>query len=210
MVAEYLTLRGPGRAEMVVKRSRFIGSALPVSTGDEADAFVASVRAEHRLATHNVYAYRAGLEVEAQRFSDDGEPAGTAGRPVLDAILGRNLRNVAVVVTRYFGGTLLGTGGLVRAYGQAAAAAIDAAGVVRQVLHCEYGAVISYGLVGPVQRLAAEHGGRVSDAEYGAEVRVRLLIPVDRAAAFRQAWTGLVAGAVGLDDLGRQYVPEQE
>ena len=127
----FLTLAGPAAAELVEKKSRFIGYAAPVADEAAALAFVQEIKARHRDATHNCYAYQAGDNDQFQRSSDDGEPSGTAGRPILEVIRGRGLKNTAVVVTRYFGGILLGTGGLVRAYGAAAKQALEAAVLVR-------------------------------------------------------------------------------
>lgn len=120
MQAEYTTLAGYGEDEFVEKRSRFIGYAAPVSTEAEAVAFVNSIRERHREATHNVYAYIL-REGQIKRYSDDGEPQGTAGIPVLDVLQKAGIVDAVVVVTRYFGGTLLGAGGLVRAYTEGAA-----------------------------------------------------------------------------------------
>jgi len=115
----YKTVSKEGTAEIVEKKSRFIASVKPVSTEEEALEFVSQVKAKYRDARHNVYAYVV-TENNISRFTDDGEPSGTAGAPVLDVILKEGLTDVAIVVTRYFGGTLLGTGGLVRAYGKSA------------------------------------------------------------------------------------------
>ena len=115
----YKTVYGKGSAEIVEKKSRFIASVAPVSTEEEAIAFVNDIKAKYRDARHNVYAYVV-KENNISRFTDDGEPSGTAGAPVLDVLLKEGITDAAIVVTRYFGGTLLGTGGLVRAYGKAA------------------------------------------------------------------------------------------
>ena len=130
---QYQTIAKAAQDEFVEKRSRFIGYAKPVVTEAEAIAFVEAIRAKHREATHNVYAYIV-RENNIARYSDDGEPHGTAGMPVLEVMRGAELQDIAVVVTRYFGGTLLGTGGLVRAYGKGAKIAIEAAGIVRMAL----------------------------------------------------------------------------
>ena len=121
---EFITLAGPAAAELIEKKSRFIGYASPVADEAAAMDFLQGIRSRHRDATHNCYAYQAGENDQFQRSSDDGEPSGTAGRPILEVIRGRGLKNTAVVVTRYFGGILLGTGGLVRAYSAAAKAAL--------------------------------------------------------------------------------------
>lgn len=116
MLAKYKTVYEGGEGEIVEKKSRFIATVIPVKTEDEALEFIERTRKKYWNATHNCFAYVLGEQFEIQRCSDDGEPSGTAGKPMLDVLLGEEIHNAAVVVTRYFGGTLLGTGGLVRAY----------------------------------------------------------------------------------------------
>ena len=125
----YRTICQPGEVEHIIKKSRFIGAAYPVQTVEEALSLLETIRKRYWDATHNCYAYIIGENGEQKRFSDDGEPQGTAGMPMLDVLQKKDVTNLLVVVTRYFGGTLLGAGGLVRAYAGAAGAAVDAAGV---------------------------------------------------------------------------------
>ena len=125
----YKTLRAENSAEFVINKSRFIGYGCPCETEEEALAFLARIRQKHKDATHNCYAYIIGLNSGIMRYSDDGEPGGTAGMPIIEVMKARGVVNCAVVVTRYFGGILLGAGGLVRAYAQGSKAALDAAGV---------------------------------------------------------------------------------
>ena len=120
MLEKYVTIKGTGQAEVVEKKSRFIANVVPVHSEEEAMAEIEKFRKKYYDARHNVFAFQVGNEKQLQRYSDDGEPSGTAGMPVLDVIRGRDIHDVLIVVTRYFGGTLLGTGGLVRAYGQSA------------------------------------------------------------------------------------------
>ena len=127
----YTTVLGASEAEFTEKKSRFIGRCFPVETEDEAFAVIADVKKRHWDATHNCYAFIVGENGLTQRFSDDGEPSGTAGMPILDVIKQKGLTNTLIVVTRYFGGILLGAGGLVRAYSKAAASAVDCADMVR-------------------------------------------------------------------------------
>ena len=129
MLPEYRTIYRGGEDEIVEKKSRFIATVVPVNTEEEALEFVEKTRKKYWDARHNCFAYIIGERGQLQRCSDDGEPNGTAGKPMLDVLLGNELRNVAVVVTRYFGGTLLGTGGLVRAYSGAVKAGLDADGI---------------------------------------------------------------------------------
>ena len=134
MLPEYRTIYRGGEDEIVEKKSRFIATVVPVNTEEEALEFVEKTRKKYWDARHNCFAYIIGERGQLQRCSDDGEPNGTAGKPMLDVLLGNELRNVAVVVTRYFGGTLLGTGGLVRAYSGAVKAGLDASVVITKIL----------------------------------------------------------------------------
>ena len=143
----YLTIEKATKTEYVVKHSRFITTIAPVQTNEEAVAFVASVRSEYSDATHNVYAYVL-REGQMKRYSDDGEPQGTAGMPVLDVLLKSGVTDCAVVVTRYFGGTLLGAGGLVRAYSKSAKMGVDA-GIISVMTDCAICKItVSYDLYG--------------------------------------------------------------
>ena len=137
MLPEYRTIYRGGEDEIVEKKSRFIATVVPVNTEEEALEFVEKTRKKYWDARHNCFAYIIGERGQLQRCSDDGEPNGTAGKPMLDVLLGNELRNVAVVVTRYFGGTLLGTGGLVRAYSGAVKAGLDASMVITKIRHLE-------------------------------------------------------------------------
>jgi uncharacterized YigZ family protein len=164
-----------------IRGSRFIASVGRVTSPAAAAAFVEALRVEFRDATHNGFAWRLGSDENAFRASDDGEPSGTAGRPILQQIDGRRLTDVAVVVTRYFGGTKLGTGGLVRAYGDAAAAALELAGLVEEAvtrgLRLRYG----YEQTGAVRGVLASFGVELSKADFGAEVEAVIAVPVESA-----------------------------
>lgn len=190
---EYRTVSKESRAEFTERRSRFIGSAKPVATEGEAVSFIQSVRARNREATHNVYAYVL-REGQMKRYSDDGEPQGTAGVPVLDVLLKSGVTDTVVVVTRYFGGILLGAGGLVRAYSHAASIALEAAGtdVMRTgyagCLQCEYG---QYGRVNP---LIAEYGGTVEDADFTEKIKITFHLPCENAPAFQTALADATCG----------------
>lgn len=176
MVPAYYTVRGFAQAEIEIKKSRFIASVSPAASEELALAFLDRVRREHRKANHNVYAYTAGPEGTLARYSDDGEPAGTAGRPVLEVIQKERLLDTVVVVTRYFGGIRLGAGGLVRAYGQTARAGIEAAGVVRRVLYGRIEVTIDYPWLGQLQHLLEAGGHQVASAGYGEKVQLSVLV----------------------------------
>ena len=168
-MSSHRTVEGRAEAEIVGRKSRFIGQIAHVETEEEARFFLEEVRAAHRLARHNVYAYvlRTGGRV---RYSDDGEPPRTAGLPTLETIQHAGLTDVAVVVTRYFGGVLLGTGGLVRAYTQATQAAVEAARVVEVARCVEVVAELPYSLYEQALRLAEECGAKVVDASFSDAV----------------------------------------
>lgn len=178
---EILTLSEPVQAELIEKKSRFIGYAAPVASEEAAQAFLQEIRTRHRDATHNCYAYQVGEHNQYQRSSDDGEPSGTAGRPILEVIKGSGLSNVIVVVTRYFGGTLLGTGGLVRAYSAAAQAALAAGQRVRLVAAAEFLLTVEYAQWQRLEGWLAAEGYPVQDVRFTDKVDVRFLLPIGRA-----------------------------
>lgn len=172
MQAEYTTLADYGTDEFVEKRSRFIGYAKPVTTEEEAIAFINEIRAQHREASHNVYAY-ALREGQVRRYSDDGEPQGTAGIPVLDVLQKSGIVDAVVVVTRYFGGTLLGAGGLVRAYTEGAAIAVRAARP-RVMSPCTVLQMdIDYGQYGKITYILPKYHTVTLESDFGAAVACR-------------------------------------
>lgn len=151
MLDEYTTILNGAEAELVEKKSRFIATVRPVKDEAEAKSFIAEMRKKYWDATHNVFAYQIGERNEIQRSSDDGEPQGTAGKPVLDVLIGGDIKNTAIVVTRYFGGTLLGTGGLVRAYGRSAKLGIEEAGIAKVRHYKECSVTADYTTAGKIQ-----------------------------------------------------------
>ena len=151
MLVEYRTVAREAEITLIEKKSKFIARIKPVQTREEAEGFIEEVRKEHWSATQNVPAYIIGINQEIQKYSDDNEPSGTAGLPVLEVLKAHDLVNTAVVVTRYFGGTLLGRGGLVRAYGGAAREAVKEAGIVRMVPATKVGITVDYVHSGRIQ-----------------------------------------------------------
>ncbi|NLJ68582.1 MAG: YigZ family protein [Firmicutes bacterium] len=206
MLEEYLTLGGTGQDMVVIKRSKFIGAAAPAADEGEALAFIEKVKDEHKQATHNVYAYQIGEHNQLQRFSDDGEPSGTAGMPVLEVIKQMDLRNVVVVVTRYFGGTLLGAGGLVRAYTEGAKIGVLAAGVVKMVLHTRFEISVDYTFSGKLQNVVMQSPWRLDDIEYGAQVCFKVLAPPGEDLRVRETFTELTGGQAVINELGTEYL----
>lgn len=173
----YRTITRTAEAEIEIKRSRFLGLVAPVADEAEAREVIAGQRSIHPKARHHCTAFILDPDSRTQRFSDDGEPAGTAGAPILDVLAGHGLTFVVAVVTRYFGGTLLGAGGLVRAYGQAASAAVDLAPVVTKRELVPIRAEVDYAQANALERAAEVRGWSVR-AEYGAEVVLTVLAPI--------------------------------
>lgn len=203
MLERFATVRGYGSREIVIRKSRFIGHARPVESEEEAVAFIEEIKKKHWDATHNCSAYVVGERDEWQKASDDGEPSGTAGKPILEVIKHRGLKNVAVVVTRYFGGILLGAGGLVRAYTEGAVAGIEAAGPIVKVLHREVFVDIDYTWYGKLENELRSRAIRIGGTTFTDRVRI-LCLPLAGEAERFQAWiTDLTQGQAVLE-LGRE------
>lgn len=178
--------------ELVERKSRFIAHVRPVATEEEAIAFVEEIRAEHAQARHNVYAYR--LACGRTRYTDDGEPSQTAGMPTLQVLDHAGVVDAACVTTRYFGGTLLGTGGLVRAYTQAAQGALEAAGIVVMEDCRDVGLVLDYSLYEQVQRFVEAFGARIEDAAFTDRVALSIRVRADEADELARSLRELTCG----------------
>ena len=203
-MTQYLIPTGIGEAELVEKRSRFLGRVRPVKTEAEARAWIETIKKQHYDARHSCWCYRL-KEGGVERYSDDGEPQGTAGQPMLNVFQREDVTDVCCVVTRYFGGILLGAGGLVRAYTRSAKDALDAAGrsLVRRWVTAE--TAFSYAQFERVKLAADEYGGVVDAVEYTDAVRLKLLLPEEQAQPFAAALTTLTAGGAQLEILGETY-----
>lgn len=200
---DFLTIKDKiFRHEFVVEKSRFISFACQVSTVGQANFFIESISKQHYDATHNCYAY---LTDDGQKFSDDGEPQGTAGMPILNAIKGKNLHNVAVVVTRYFGGIKLGAGGLVRAYGKAASNVLEEAEKV-QFLQCdEFKLKCDYTYVSSVEATAFSYG-KIMEREYYADVTYNIVVPVAKSDEFAKKISDVTQGRVYAQKIATKVV----
>ncbi|KYH32715.1 IMPACT family protein [Neomoorella mulderi] len=187
--ASYLTVAREATAEIKIERSRFIGHAREVDSEAAAREFITRIQAEHRQATHNCFAYRLGLgKQEIVYYSDAGEPGGTAGRPILGAITSLGLTNVAVVVTRYFGGKKLGVRGLIEAYGQAARRVLEEAGSIRRVVTRELELTCNYAELDQVLYTVNSRGGRVVETDYDSKVRLKVAVPLSLWEEMRNCW----------------------
>lgn len=169
MMEEYLVIEKEGQGEIVEKKSRFIAHVFPVHSEEEALSHIEKIKKEYWDARHNCYAFIIGKNNEIQRFSDDGEPQGTAGKPILEVLTNGNIHNTLIVVTRYFGGTLLGTGGLVRAYGQSAKAGVENSKVMYVCEGVAFKLVCDYNSIGKIKYIMAQMN-IVAEEEYGADV----------------------------------------
>jgi uncharacterized YigZ family protein len=206
VLARYSTVRQYGSQEIVIKKSRFIGHAKPVATEEEAIAFIEELKKKYWDATHNCSAYRIGERDQYQKALDDGEPSGTAGKPILEVIKNRGLKNIAVVVTRYFGGIMLGAGGLVRAYTDGAVAGIDAAEPIENVLHREVFVDVDYTWYGKLENELRGKGCLVGDVSFTDRVNVQCL-PEDGDAERFQAWiTDVTQGQAVLKTGDSRYI----
>jgi len=201
--SRYLVPAATHRVEQEISRSRFITTIGRASTVEEAQAFVRAVANEFRDATHNCWAYVVGPPGDTGRIgmSDAGEPHGTAGRPMLNALLHAKVGDVVAVVTRYYGGTKLGTGGLVRAYGGGVQAALDTLPVTERIEFVSLAVTIDYGRLTALQQLCAEHEAEILDQEFAEQVRVTLRVPDGNAGRFRAALLDATRGQALLSDL---------
>lgn len=201
---DYKTVKIESSGEFTEKRSRFIGYVKPVKTEQEAVDFINSIRSKHWDARHNVYAYSL-REGNIKRYSDDGEPSGTAGMPVLDVITKNEVYDVCVVVTRYFGGILLGTGGLVRAYSQGAKTALEAGHIVKMETCLICSLTCSYNQYGKVSSLIPELGGTVDDSLFEADVTVKFHIKPEMLDRLNKSLADSTSGEVQAISDGEQY-----
>lgn len=208
MAKDYKTVLENASDEFVEKRSRFIGYCKPVKTEQEAIDFINEKRSEHWNATHNVYAYSL-REGNIKRYSDDGEPSGTAGMPVLDVIVKNEIFDVVVVVTRYFGGVLLGTGGLVRAYSHGSKIAVEAAKpvIMQNCLVCE--ARCAYNQYSKVSSLIIGVGAAVDDTVYESDVLVKFHIKPDLLGTLNKKLADATSGGVTVEQKDEQYFAVQ-
>lgn len=190
----YKIIEYGGTGEIEEKKSRFIAHVAAAGTEEEALAFIEAKKKQFWDAKHNCYAYVLGEQALTMRFSDDGEPTGTAGKPILEVLIGSGIRNLVVVVTRYFGGTLLGTGGLVRAYTKAAQAGIAASDVRTMRYGYELTVVTDYNGIGKIQYLMGQRGISTGEADYAEQVTVRMKIPYEEKNAVMNEITEATAG----------------
>lgn len=196
----YKALYKGGQGEITEKKSRFIATVYPIETEEEAQAHIESMKKKYWDARHNCYAYVLGEKGQQQRFSDDGEPSGTAGKPILEVLLGEEIKNVLVVVTRYFGGTLLGTGGLIRAYTQATKEGLKASRVIEK----KYGVLLQlesdYNGIGKIQYLLGQKQIPILDSVFAEKVTAKAVVPVEQKEAVIKELTQATNGKIQIQE----------
>ena len=209
-VDSYRVLLEGGEGEIVEKKSRFIATIRKCESEEEAVAFIDEMKKKYWDARHNCSAFVIGSRGELTRCSDDGEPSGTAGRPMLEVLLGEGIRNIAVVVTRYFGGTLLGTGGLVRAYTQAVKEGLKSCCVGSMRYGCDLEIGTDYNGVGKILYLLGQRGMEPMDSSYTDTVTLTVRIPAEAEAELRKAITEATAGRAEIEKVNELYYIDKE
>lgn len=194
-----------GMGEFEEKKSIFIANVAPARTEEEALAFIETMKKKYWDARHNCYAYILGEKAQIMRFSDDGEPSGTAGKPILEVLLGMEVKNVIVVVTRYFGGTLLGTGGLVRAYTQAAKAGMEASRIATMIYGVCLKITTDYNGIGKIQYLMGLRKIVIEEPEYTDVVSLKVKIPYEEEECIRKEITEATAGKARIEKVDSLY-----
>lgn len=202
---QYRMLSKGAQAELVEKKSRFIATIRPVSSEEEAVAFIEEMKKKYYDARHNCSAFVIGSKGELTRSSDDGEPSGTAGRPMLEVLTGSGIRNIAVVVTRYFGGVLLGTGGLVRAYSGAVKMALEQCETITRRYGVQMLIKTDYNGVGKIQYLLGSKDVVIQDSVYAADVQMTVLVPIEEYGRLCKELVEATNGRVGLEEVEKLY-----
>lgn len=205
-LTSYFTVKGYGEREIVIQKSRFIAQVMRAATEEEAQDFIKSVKKKYWDASHNCSAYMIGEPNNIQKANDDGEPGGTAGVPILEVIRKKDLKDTVVVVTRYFGGTKLGAGGLIRAYGGAAAEGIDAAGVVERKLMSIMSIEMDYPWLGKVENELGNSPYRAKETQYLEKVKMCVYVASGEEAGFNDWIANLTNGQVEVKPAGEEYV----
>lgn len=203
MLNRYITVKGYGEHEIVIERSRFIAYVDRAESEEEAIAFIQKIKKKHWDATHNCSAYVVGEHDQIQKADDDGEPSGTAGKPILEVIKKRGLKDTVVVVTRYFGGIKLGAGGLIRAYGKSTTYGLKAAQEIERILHTRIGVTIDYTMLGRVENELRNREYLIANIDYLDTVTIHVDIPVGEEDRY-EAWMTDLTNGQGILTRGEQ------
>ncbi|MCR4430788.1 MAG: YigZ family protein [Tepidanaerobacteraceae bacterium] len=206
MYDEYFTVKAPAQRVLIIKKSKFISNVLPVDSFQKAEEYLDSLRKKYWDATHNVYAYTIGIDEEIQKFSDDGEPSGTAGKPILEIIKNKRLKNILIVVTRYFGGVLLGANGLIRAYSESAAEGINQAEIIKKIMYDIYEVKVDYNQLGRLQREISRNGMIIRDIDFSQHVLLNVCVPANSALNFKDFIMNITSGCAKIKWLYQVYM----
>ena len=206
MLKCYKTVKGYGQTEIEIHKSRFIAYVERVESEETAVAFINQTKKKHWNATHNCSAYMVGEDDQHQKADDDGEPSGTAGKPILEIIKKSGLKDTVIVITRYFGGIKLGAGGLIRAYGKSASAGIKAAGTVERQGHTRIAAKIDYNQLGMLENQLRQQGYIIDDKQFGDKITLIVLEKLGQEEVLKQKITDWTAGQVEFSLVGNLYV----
>ncbi len=201
----YYTIHRGGIGEIVMKKSRFIATVSLADTEEDAISFIDDLKKKYWDATHNCYAYIIGTNNKTMRYSDDGEPSQTAGKPMLDVLLAKELTNIVVVVTRYFGGTLLGTGGLVKAYQSATVEGLNQSIIIKKEPGIHVQLISDYNLIGKLQYYIGQENLPLISSEYTDSVTLDLIIPVDKVKSFSNRLADLSNGSLSPIEIKKAY-----
>jgi len=206
LLAFYRTVKDYGQTEIEINKSRFIAYVQRVESEEEAINFIEQIKKKHWNATHNCSAYIVGENDQHQKSDDDGEPSGTAGRPILEIIKKSGLKDTVIVITRYFGGIKLGAGGLIRAYGKSASAGIKEVGIVERVGHTRIGVAIEYSLLGMLENQLRMQGYIIADKQFTERITLIVLEKLGQEDVLKQKVVDWTAGQVQFTDMGETYV----
>lgn len=201
----FLTIKENGTGELIIKKSRFIANIARTTTTDAANDFIQKISKKYRDASHNTFAYTIGLNDDQVKESDNGEPSGTAGVPELKALQLMNLKNVTVVVTRYFGGIKLGAGGLIRAYSNSVTNVVEKVGVIKRVLQQELIFSVPYKRFDEVDHYLKQQKIFIANTEYGVDVKIHIFVNDDQQAKPKEDLTNLLAGQVTFTNGEKRY-----
>ena len=205
MLEKFYTLEKDGIAEQIIQKSRFIGYAKKTETEEEARQFIQQIKKKHYDATHNCSAYLIGQNDQIQKANDDGEPGGTAGMPILDVIKKKELKNVTVVITRYFGGIKLGGGGLIRAYSSSASLVLEAAGIVKMQMMQIYQVTADYSLLGFLQNALEQSVYQLHKIDYSDYVVLEILVNAGQESTFETWITDTTNNRITIKAIKREY-----
>jgi len=208
MCNEFFTVSKPSESLYIVKKSKFISNVVPVNDNKEAEDYIDKFRKKYWDATHNVYAYSLGLNNEIQKFSDDGEPSGTAGKPVLEVIKSKGVKNVLIVVTRYFGGILLGAGGLIRAYSESASLGLKKSKIIKKIKCDVFQITTDYNMLGKLRWELNQKGLIIRDINYTEDVKMKIFVCTNYSIDFKQLIMNLTSGNADVKFIGNEFIIE--